>query len=150
MSIWVGLLLLTVSLSGAFVLVIIGINLYQLRHNPDLAWEYLVAILLGVALLVWPVVKGASIAAADTEKLRDFLDIKNLESYRLVNPETQEELEISLDTATKRYLVTPTQPPKEAPPGEDGGDESDDGEEGEDTGEEVLSLEPPSPTPPVE
>lgn len=97
MTILLGLLLVIVSLVGAFVVGRVIVKFVS--DSPDANWEYMIVLLIGAGLLIWPVARQASLRAGEKElaQYRQILELKDLESYRLVKTGSGETLEIVKD-----------------------------------------------------
>jgi hypothetical protein len=131
MSFLVDLLLVIVSLVGAFV---VGRVVEKfVSASPDANWEYMLVVLIGAGLLIWPVARQASLRGAERKlaQYRQILELQDLESYRLVKTgsgetldivEDQESGEIRLKAAkasepkAPEAAKTPGEPPPPAPP----------------------------------
>lgn len=113
MSPVVGALLLIVGLTGAGVIVVVVLKLVW--EKPDSAWEYLIAVLVGVALLIWPVAVQPSLRSTgkEVERFRQLLEIEDLGRYSLVHDRTGERLDIEIDA---EGVVTLTRAEPQAPP----------------------------------
>lgn len=97
MSFVMGMLLLLVALVGAFVVGVVALRLVQER--PEKSWEYMIAVLIGAGLLVWPVARQTSLNGEQQriDRYGELLDLEDLGQYRLVNEETGEALTIFVD-----------------------------------------------------
>jgi len=104
MSLVLGLLLVIISLSGAFVVVVMVLKLRD--ELPERAWEYITAVLVGVGLLVWPVARQASLSNTEKklEQYRQILELEDLGQYRLVHARTGETLNIVVDDSGEVQL----------------------------------------------
>jgi hypothetical protein len=125
MSLLVGLLLVIVSLAGAFVVVRVVEKF--VRGSADAHWEYLIVVLIGAGLLIWPVARQASLRGAERTlaQYRQILELEDLESYRLVKADSGETLEIVEDKESGEFQLKATgvtepepQESEEEPPGE--------------------------------
>lgn len=123
MSFLVGLLLVIVSLVGAFV---VGRVVQKfVSDSPDVNWEYMIVVLIGAGLLIWPVARQATLRGAEKKlaQYRQILELPDLESYRLVKTGSGETLEIVEDQESGEILLKPAnspepKTPKAAKPGE--------------------------------
>jgi hypothetical protein len=104
MSFLLGLLLLLVALVGAFLVAVVALRL--VKERPENSWEYMIAVLIGVALLVWPVAWQASLhnQQQPIDRYEQLRELEDLGRYRLVDEETGEALAISVDEDGKVQL----------------------------------------------
>lgn len=120
MSSVLGLLLVIISLSGAFIVVVVVLKLRD--ELPERAWEYFTAVLVGVGLLVWPVARQVSLSNTEKklEQYRQILELEDLGQYRLVHARTGKTLNIVVDETgeiqLKQARAEPS--PSEASPAE--------------------------------
>ena len=113
----------------------------------------MIAVLIGVGLLVWPVARQASLHSQQQriDRYGELLDLEDLGRYRLVNEQTGEALAIYVDEDGNIRLSrteadqaeqgsNATEPPPETRPSPAGGEEA----EGNETeGNEVETVETP-------
>ncbi len=116
MSILSGILLVIVSLVGAFVVGKVVVKFVS--DSPDENWEYMIVLLIGAGLLIWPVARQASLRAAERELAlyRQILELKDLESYRLVKTDSGETLEIVKDPESGEIRLEAVAAPKPKAP----------------------------------
>lgn len=128
MSYLVGLLLVIVSLVGAFV--VARVVQKFVSDSPDANWEYMIVVLIGAGLLIWPVARQATLRGAEKKlaQYRQILELQDLASYRLVKTGSGETLEIVEDQESGEIRLAKVPKPK-AP-------------------ETIKPEEPPPPTPP--
>ncbi len=112
MSILSGILLVIVSLVGAFVVGKVVVKFVS--DSPDANWEYMIVLLIGAGLLIWPVARQSSLREAERELAlyRQILELKDLETYRLVKTGSGEILEIVKDPESGEIRVEPVAAPK--------------------------------------
>lgn len=116
MSFLVGVLLVIVSLVGAFV---VGRVIYKATSDsPDANWEYVIVVLIGAGLLIWPVARQATLRGAERKltQYRQILELQDLESYRLVKTDSGETLEIVEDQESGEILLKAVKPPEPKAP----------------------------------
>ena len=116
MSFVFGLLLVIVSLAGALMVTLLVWKLWT--EQPETTWEYMIAVLIGVGLLVWPVARQASLHSYEQriDQYRQILELEELGQYRLINEQTGEMLAIFVDEDGKvRLSRTESQPQDEEP-----------------------------------
>lgn len=144
MTYFVGFLLSLVCLAGAAV---VGFTVYKIaREKTDSVWEYLIAILLGAGLLVWPAVKGASLIEGERDAGAS-IEVDDFAGLRIRQRETGEELTVARDAESGSYELRQTQPPRREPPlpaGEDGTETSESGTEAAEDGTEPSEVGGPA------
>jgi len=107
MTFLVGALLIIVTLVGAFV---VGRVVQKfVSASPDVNWEYMIVVLIGAGLLIWPVARQATLRGAEKKlaQYRQILELPDLESYRLVKT-SGETLEIVEDQESGEIRLEPT------------------------------------------
>jgi len=113
MSVLVGFLLIIVSLAGAFV--VARVVQKFVSGSPDANWEYLIVVLLGAGLLIWPV---ASLRGPEKKlaQYRQILELQDLASYRLVKTDSGKTLEINVDPESGEILLKAAKAPEPPEP----------------------------------
>jgi cytochrome c biogenesis factor len=96
MSLLAGALLIIVTLTGAVVVVTVIIQF--ISDSADATWEYLLAMILGAGILVWPVsIVNNQNHIKEVDHLLRIFDLQSIGTYRLQNTETDQTFDINVD-----------------------------------------------------